>query len=256
MNENRKPEAGNGKPETGNRKLGVLYGLGVGPGDPKLVTLGALEVIRRVPVVAFPVHKKGAASRAYETVKEHVPAGTERLPLFMPMTRSAERLQRAHEEAVAALIEAAAVGRDIACLTVGDPLFYSTFGYLAQRFPGRVEVISGVTAMNACAAAVGSPLAEGDIPTVVVTGADHAGLQAALDLGASVVIMKPRSLSGASLDLLEKSGALARAAAVIELGGEKQQVLRSLDREAAACLPYFAIIWIRPPAAPEGQASP
>lgn len=226
---------------------GTLYGIGVGPGDPRLVTLGAIEIIQRVPTVAFPVNKAGAPSRAFETVKAHVPGGTELLPLLMPMTRDAGRLSQAHADAAAALTRAAQGGRDVACLTVGDPFFYSTFGYLAQRFPGKVEVISGVTAMSACAAAMGAPLADGDIPTVVVTGADHDGLAAALGMKASLVIMKPRGLSAESLELLESSGALSRAGAVLELGGEQQQVMESVSRAEAAALPYFAIIWIRPP---------
>jgi len=225
---------------------GTLYGIGVGPGDLRLVTLGAIEIIQRVPAVAFPVNKPGAPSRAYETVKAHIPGGTELLPLLLPMTRDADRLRQAHEDAAAALAGAAQGGRDVACLTIGDPLFYSTFGYLAQRFPGKVEVISGVTAMSACAAAIGAPLADGDIPTVVVTGADHDGLAVALGMKASIVIMKPRALSAESLALLESSGALDRAGAVLELGGERQQVLERVSRADAAALPYFAIIWIRP----------
>lgn len=237
----------NRKPNTENQNLGVLYGVGVGPGDPRLVTLGALEIIQRVPTVAFPVHKQGASSRAYETVKGHIPEETVRLPLLMPMTRDSGRLKRAHEEAAAALIRAARGGRDVACLSVGDPFFYSTFGYLAQRFPGKVEVTSGVTAMSAGAAAIGAPLAAGDVPTVVVTGVDHEGLAAALKLGASIVIMKPRSLSVRSLDLMEESGALERAGAVVELGGQKQQAIKKLSRQDASGLPYFAIILIRSP---------
>ena len=226
-------------------ELGTLFGVGVGPGDPGMVTLRAVEIIKAVPTVAFPVHRKGADSRAYRTVRQHIPETTARLPLVMPMTKTREKLTKAHEAAADALVEAAEQRRDVAYLSVGDPLFYSTFGYLAERFPGKVEVVSGISAMSAFAAAAGLPLAAGDTPTVVVTGAAHHDLEKALEMGASVLIIKPRSLSKKSLELLESTGALERAGAAIELGGPSQHVIEKLDRQAASKLPYFAIIWIR-----------
>ncbi len=228
-------------------ELGTLYGVGVGPGDPGLVTLRAIEVIQGAPTVAYPVHKQGAESRAYETVSRHIGEGAERLPLLMPMTRDHARLEQAHADAAAALIKAAATGKDVAYLSLGDPLFYSTFGYLAERFPGQIEVVSGVTAASATAASLGLPLAAGDTPTVIVTGHAYAALRDALTMGASVFIIKPRSLTAASFDLLDKEGAWARASAAIELGGPKQRLIERLDRETAAELPYFAVIWIKPP---------
>lgn len=228
-----------------NSELGTLYGVGVGPGDPGMVTLRAVEVIRRVPTLAFPVKQEGAPSRALETVRVHVPAATTLLPLLMPMTRDCDRLAPAHAAATTALIEAAGNGRDVAFLSLGDPLFYSTFGYLAAKFPGKVAAVSGVTAMNAAAAALGQPLAAGDEATVVVTGADHELLKKALQMKGTIIIMKPRALSDESLDLLQARGAFARASAVIELGGEAQNTISPLDRTAAAALPYFAIIWIK-----------
>ncbi|MCL4472755.1 MAG: precorrin-2 C(20)-methyltransferase [Actinobacteria bacterium] len=210
------------------------------------MTLKAVEAIRSAPVIAFPVHKEGATSRAYETVAAHIPAAAELLPLLMPMTRDLKRLEQAHADAAKAIAAAAAGGRDVVYLSLGDPLFYSTFGYLAERFAGPVEVISGVTAASATSAALGLPLADGDTPTVVVTGKAHQALAAALEMGASVIVIKPRSLTERSLDLLDESGAWPRACAAIELGGSGQKLIEELNRDIAAKLPYFAVIWIRP----------
>lgn len=237
--------------ETGTRKpvasrYGRLIGVGVGPGDPGMVTLRAVELIGNAAVLAYPVHKEGASSRAFDTVRSHVSGKTRLLPLLMPMTRDRQRLDEAHENATAALIEAAAQGNDVVYLSLGDPLFYSTFGYLAGRFPGEVEVVSGVPAMSAMAAAVGMPLASGDVPTMIVSGSDEAGLEAALAVGASIVVMKPRSLSEVSLELLERHGAFPRARAAIELGGTKERIIDGVDRDIAAALPYFSILWIPP----------
>ncbi|MHB9111934.1 MAG: precorrin-2 C(20)-methyltransferase [Thermoleophilia bacterium] len=226
--------------------LGKLYGVGVGPGDPGLVTLKAVEVIRRVPTVAFPVNREGAGSRAYDAVAGHLLETTTRLPLLMPMTRDPKLLDAAHDAAVEAVIAAAADGNDVSCLALGDPLFYSTFGYLAERFPGRVEVVGGVSAISAMAAVLGQPLADGDTPMVIVTGKAHEVLKSALAMDASIVIIKPRALSGESLDLLDQHGVWDRARAAVELGGPKERVINQLDREVAAALPYFAILWIQP----------
>ena len=226
-------------------ELGTLYGVGVGPGDPGLVTLRAVEVVRAAATVAYPVNREGAASRALDVIAGHLPEDTRRLPLLMPMTRDRDRLRQSHQAAAAELVRAGASG-DIACLTLGDPLFYSTFGYLAGKYPGPVKIVSGVTAASAMAAAVGLPLAEGDTPTVVVTGADPEGLAAALELGASTIIIKPRSMPPLSFDILDEYGVWDRACAAAELGGAKERVMTMLSREAAQDLPYFAVMWIRP----------
>lgn len=223
--------------------LSTLYGVGVGPGDPGLVTLRAVEVIKSVPTVAYPVAREGAVSRAFEVVRQHVSGRQKQLPLLMPMTRDKERLRQAHDAAVAAIEEAAA-GGEVAYLSLGDPLFYSTFGYLASCFTGPVEVVSGVSAMSAMSAVLGLPLAEGDTPTVVLSGNSFEALESALRMDSSVVIIKPKALSGESLALLEECGALKRALAVTELGNPGQRVIRELDRETLAGLPYFAVVWI------------
>lgn len=229
---------------TKNRQ-GTLYGVGVGPGDPGMVTLRAVEVIKSVPTVAYPVAREGADSRAFEVVRHHINGGTKLLPLVMPMTRDKGRLRQAHAVAVAALEQAAAGGSDIVYLSLGDPLFYSTFGYLAERYSGPVEVVSGVSAMSAMSAALSQPLAGGDTATVVISGNSHGALKSALQMNSSIVIIKPRALPEESLDLLEETGALRRAVATVELGGPNQRIIENPGRETAAGLPYFSVMWIR-----------
>lgn len=226
--------------------LGKLIGIGVGPGDPGMVTVRGAEVIRAASTIAFPVHKPGAGSRALEAARPYLAEEVACLPLLMPMTRDRLRLDAAHAAAVETITSAVSGGTDVVYLALGDPLFYSTFGYLAERFTGPVEVISGVSAISATAAAAGISLAEGDIPTVVVSGNDRDGLLAALDMGASIVVIKPRSLSAESLDLLEARGVLVNALAAIELGSPGQRLQQGLDRGAVEELPYFAIVWIKP----------
>lgn len=232
----------------GTSEHGRLIGVGVGPGDPGLLTLKAAELIESAAVLAYPVHREGAASRAFETVRKHVGAGTRLLPLFMPMTRDEAELEAAHEKAAREIAGAAAAGDDVVYLSIGDPLLYSSFAYLAERFPGEVVVVSGVSSVSAMGAARARPIATRDTPTVIVTGSDHDSIAAALGLDASLVIIKPRALSDASLDLIESAGAFARATAAVELGGDREEIIEPVDRAAATELPYFAILWIQPPA--------
>ncbi|MHB1412463.1 MAG: precorrin-2 C(20)-methyltransferase [Thermoleophilia bacterium] len=227
-------------------ETGTLYGVGVGPGDPGLVTVRAVEIIQSVVTVAYPVHRQGAGSRALEAVRRYLRDGAALLPLLMPMTRDRERLRQAHAAAAAELAAAGGSG-SVAYLSLGDPLFYSTFAYLAGGYPGSVRMISGVSAVSATAAAAGLPLATGDTPMVVVSGADTAGLRAALGMaGASVIIIKPRALKAAAFDLLDAAGVWQRTCAAVELGGEDERVISPLDRREAERLPYFAVIWIQP----------
>lgn len=225
---------------------GRLIGVGVGPGDEGMLTRRAIDLVENAAILAFPVNREGADSRAFEVVRRYVSRAARLLPLVLPMTRDEQQLESSRAAAAASLAAAAEGGDDVVCLSLGDPLFYSTFGYLAERFPGEVEVVSGVTAISAMAAALGMPLADGNTPTMVVTGRDQRGIAAAIDLDASLVIIKPRALAPASLDLLEGAGAFERAAAALELGGERQEVINGIDREGAGRLPYFSILWIRP----------
>jgi precorrin-2/cobalt-factor-2 C20-methyltransferase len=241
--------------ENQTKTTGSLIGVGVGPGDPGMVTVRAAEVIRAAGVVAFPVHKKGASSRAFEAARPYISKKARLLPLLMPMVRDRDKLRQAHETAAAVIAEASGSSGDVVYLSLGDPLFYSTFGYLAERFPGPVTVVSGVTSMSAAAAAVGRPLASGDTATVVVTGSDQEGLSAALGIGAALVVIKPRSLSTATIDLLEQSGALERAAVAYELGGPREEVLMAPDREIIEALPYFSLLIIEPAGQADGPGT-
>ena len=239
----------------GDRAAGTLFGVGVGPGDPGLVTVRAVEVIRSAATVTYPVHKQGAESRALEAVRRYLLPAARLLPLLMPMTRDRQRLEQAHAVAASQLARAGEQG-DVAYLSVGDPLFYSTFAYLAGGYPGRVRLVSGITAMSATAAAFGLPMATGDTPTMVISGADTDGLRAALDLGASTVIIKPRALKAAAFDLLDAAGAWKRACAAVELGGAEERLIDPLGRQAAQGLPYFAVIWLRPAPAAAASTAP
>ena len=110
---------------------GILYGVGVGPGDPELMTVKAVRTVERCPVIALPQSGRGECT-AYEIAKEAVPAleKKEKLLLSMPMTRDQDTLLESWREAADQIARKLDLGQDVAFLTLGDPAVYSTYLYL------------------------------------------------------------------------------------------------------------------------------
>src|SRR5437764_3824319 len=158
---------------------GTLYGLGLGPGDPELVTLKALRLLRAAPVVAYPAPEEGE-SFARAIAAEWIAAGQREIAIRFPM-RPGPPPAAIYDDAAARLAGVLDGGDDIAYLCQGDPLFYGSFAgilaRLADRYP--VTVVPGVTSLTACAAAAGMPLVQRDaILSVVPAGLPEAVLAA------------------------------------------------------------------------------
>src|SRR5258708_29236583 len=147
---------------------GTLYGVGVGPGASDLLTLRAVETLKRAEVLALPRSSDYGASMAWKIIEPvigKVP-GQERLFLTFPMSKEPSRLRRAWDIAFSKIGEHLERGRSVAFATEGDPSLYSTFGYLqreaSNRWPGiRVDVVPGVSSIMAVPAITGTPLADG-----------------------------------------------------------------------------------------------
>lgn len=150
--------------------VGKLYGVGVGPGDPELITLKAYEILRIVDVVCAPKARVDRPSHALEVVKPLLQdAGKiqEILELIYPMIRDLGVLEAFWEMNSESIVSKLREGKDVAFVTMGDPMLYSTFIYtyrkVREKLPeADVEVIPGVTSLTACAAASKMPIAEDD----------------------------------------------------------------------------------------------
>lgn len=220
---------------------GILYGIGLGPGDPKLVTVRAAEILRSVDAVAFP-----AGGRAEAVAREYMRSDAEVLSLDLPMTKDRNRLENAWDRACERLAAQTRAGRSVAYLCLGDSLLYGSFGYLPVRYPGPVEVVPGVISPVAAAAKLHLPLVEGsEMLTLVPDGSDTGLLRRALSLGGATVIMKPSLLSEASIRLLRETGALERAWVTENVSLEAQRILPAGEAELGS-LPYFALLLILP----------
>lgn len=225
---------------------GRLVGVGLGPGDPALLTLAAVERLRAADRVFVPATGGGERSRVEGIVAEHVAAERiERLRFAMRDTDATASRYAAASERIAAELRP---GATVAFGTLGDPNLYSTFSALARAVRAlvpevAVETIPGITAMQALAAQAGVVLAEGNTPVAIVPVlADTDAFRAALRAGGTVVAYKATGRLGAVLDALDQEGRLERAVYGERLGlaGERITAAADLDRSAPA--PYLAAL--------------
>ncbi len=226
---------------------GQLYGIGVGPGDPELMTLKAVRLIRECPIIAVPAAGKDL-NTAYEIVKCAVPEITakEILELPMPMTRDRKRLESSHEAAVLKVIAELDRGKDIAFITLGDPSIYSTYLYVHARVVAKgydARMVPGVPSFCAAAARLNEGLTEADQALHIIP-ASYDGIEEALVLKGTRVLMKTGKAMGQIKTLI---GAMQRRPSVklVErCGMQGERVfnhLEAMDDQAS----YFSIMIVK-----------
>ena len=149
---------------------GKIWGMGIGPGDPELITLKAYRCLQEADVVAYPAPEVGD-SLARSIVAEHLPKGIEEYAIRMPLVEARFPAQQVYDQAALDLESMVNQGKKIAVLCEGDPFFYGSFMYLLGRLAENspMEVIPGVSSLTASAAMLRSPLAaRNDVLTVLV----------------------------------------------------------------------------------------
>jgi precorrin-2/cobalt-factor-2 C20-methyltransferase len=222
---------------------GCLYGLGIGPGDPELITLKALRLLQAAPVLAYPAPDKGP-SLARQIVAGHLPGGQIEIAIRMPMLVNRFPAQEVYDWAEGELARHLGAGRDVAVLCEGDPFFYGSFMYLfgrlAERFP--VEVVPGVSSLTACAASLGAPLAaRNDVLVVVPAPLPEAELAERLaKVEAAAIIKVGRHFEKVRRVLTELG--LAEQARYVERATMENQKILPLEAVEAGEVPYFSMI--------------
>jgi len=225
---------------------GTLFGVGVGPGDPKLMTIKAGEVIRDADVLAYPVNGSGE-SHARSIAAPIIEAGASELPIHLPMKVEREPAQNAYDNAVIAIKRHLDEGRDVAYLCVGDPLFYGSFMYLAARLGNThpIEIVPGITSLSACAALTRTPLAgRNDILSVIPATLGEAAMATALERADTAAIIKVGRHFQKVRRLLYSLG-IADKAIVIENGTADGERITPLEDIAEETHPYFSTILLR-----------
>ncbi|HEX3501039.1 MAG TPA: precorrin-2 C(20)-methyltransferase [Stellaceae bacterium] len=228
------------------RPTGTVYGLGVGPGDPELLTLKALRILRAAAIVAYPAPLDGD-SFARSIVAQFLTGGQREIAIRVPMVPERFPAQDVYDRAAREIGDQAAAGLDVAILCQGDPFFYGSFMYLfarlATRFP--VEIVPGVSSLTACAAAARHPLAARDETlTVIPATLGEAELERRLaGVEAAAIIKLGRHFTKVR-DVLLRLG-LAKRAHYVERASLPNEHILPLAEIDAAAVPYFAMILLR-----------
>ncbi|MEP3298050.1 MAG: precorrin-2 C(20)-methyltransferase [Pseudoruegeria sp.] len=221
---------------------GTLYGVGLGPGHPELMTLKAHRLISGAKVIAYPA-LAGGESFARSIAADIIPPNAREIVMDVPMTTAREPAQEAYDAGAAEISTALEAGDDVVCLCEGDPFFYGSFMYLFARLSAQfdTEVVPGVTSVTACAAVAGMPLsARNERVTILPGPLPEAELRNRIEGAESVALMKIGRHLPKIRRIFEDLG-LTQNACYIERATLPQQVVLPLS-EAPETAPYFSMI--------------
>ena len=223
---------------------GTLYGLGVGPGDPELLTLKAVRILREADVIAVP--DKGSGEKtAFRIVQEYV-ADKTILTCVTPMVRDQAVLDAAHDQIAADICALLEDGKNVAFITLGDPTVYATYMYIHRRVLSRgyeAVLVPGVPSFCAVAARLNTSLCE-QSQRLLIVPASHKYMEDCLNVDANLVFMKAGREIGALKEKLAEHGLLEHASLVANCGMEGEQVW-----EHFADMPentgYFSVVLVK-----------
>lgn len=232
---------------------GRLFGVGVGPGDPELMTLKAVRALREADVIAH-FSKAGRAGNARGIAAAHFRTGVVELPLRYPVTTEIPTADPAYATAIEGFFDEAATaiarhldaGRTVAVLSEGDPLFYGSYLHIHVRLAHRylTEVIPGVTSLSGCWSAAGLPLARAEEVLSVLPGPmPDAALSARLAGDDAIAIIKVGRHLGRIKDAIALAGRLD-SAVYVERGTMANARLMPLAETIGDSAPYFAVVLV------------
>ncbi|MBM7647825.1 precorrin-2/cobalt-factor-2 C20-methyltransferase [Bacillus ectoiniformans] len=230
---------------------GTLYGVGVGPGDPELITVKAFRTLQESPVIAYPKKVRGSASYAYKIVDAYInPAEKEMLGLVFPMTKDKEELEVEWVKSAIQIYAYLQQGKDVAFVTEGDPMLFSTFIHLMkimnERYPEMsVQTIPGISSFNGSANRLQVPLADGDEQVAMVPATeDMEDMRKVIESHDAVVFIKIAKVLDQLLDLLEEMNLLYGVKVVTKVTSD-EEVIWDVNELRGAELNYLSCMVVR-----------
>ena len=232
------------------RKIGCLYGVGVGPGDPELITLKAQRILSQVSVIFVPQKDTGHESYAGSIISGSLESPTQQVvELVFPMQKSA--LEPYWERAADEIWQRLAQGEDCAFVTEGDPLLYGTFVYILSIFQERhpevvIKVVPGISSINAAAASAVLPLSSGRerVAIIPATYQDKA-LRETLESFDTVVLLKINTAFDRILDVLEEMKLVDRCTYIRRCTTKDEEIVKDIRKLKGRDLDYLSLLIVR-----------
>jgi len=215
---------------------GTFYGIGVGPGDPELLTLKAVRILTESRCIYLPTSRLSTQNYVSEVVRRYADAACEICPVTFSLASDSDRRREHWQQTASEIAGRLRTGQDVTFVTLGDALLYSTYIYLVRalrrEFPAaRIETVPGISSFNLAAALTHTPLGEGRQPLRVIPSTNDLGVvEAAVATGDCVVLMKIGSRLGAIIALLDRLEVLERSVFVSRAGLPDQFIETDLYR--------------------------
>jgi precorrin-2/cobalt-factor-2 C20-methyltransferase len=231
--------------------MAKIYAVGVGPGDPELLTRKAERILREVPVICAPTANPADSSYALSIVEQFLDRNRQEVIIqVFPMRKDQEGLAEFWEEAAAAVVERVRQGSDVAFITIGDPFLYSTFLYIYRIFRERypdipVEVVPGISSVSAAAVAAGMPLGLASERIAIIPAAFEADLRRTLGEYDTVVLMKVSRVFDGIYALLQELGLERNGAFISRVGSPEEEVVFDLGSLVGRKLDYLSLLIVK-----------
>ena len=228
---------------------GKLFGIGVGPGDPELLTVKAINAIKQLDVIIAPKTEKKDGSVALNIASQYIKPETEIVYQVFPMTVGFAEDDTAWQSNKQEILELLQAGKSVGFVTLGDPMFYSTYIYvfrLLQHEAVEIETIPGIPAFCAIGSATNTPIVEGDsILSIIPANMPEDRVRSALKTCDNAVLMKVYKNSDAVIDMLAEEGLAKQAVLASRCGLDDEVIIRDISGEKGRKLNYLSTILTR-----------
>lgn len=229
--------------------IGKFYGIGVGPGDPELITIKAVKILEKIDIVICPKSKKESKSVALSIAEGYLNKKAEILKLEFPMTYDEEKLNITWERNSKIILDLLGKGKNIAFLTIGDPMVYSTYMYLLPFLKKKdinIETIPGITSFCASANKVNIPLAsQEETLSIIPLRKNISEFEKVVDDYDNLIVMKPSTEHKRLAEILEDRNLEDKFVLVSKCGTNEENISYDIDDLKNKKVPYLSTLIIK-----------
>lgn len=227
--------------------IGKLFGVGVGPGDPELITVKAVRIIKEADIIFTAASTKNKYSLAVEIASPYISASARIEKLSFPMTKDVKEVETAWIHNAKQIAKSLKQGKNAVFLTLGDPTTYSTFGYILKKMDcimpeADIETIPGITSFHAASARLNRILVEGEESLLVTSGAFGGDRIRHIDGVENVAIVKAYKNIKDINKALKETGLSKKCVAVSKCGRENEQIIENIDALEKRTPDYWTLI--------------